>query len=67
VKDLKTTIMVQEENRKPADEPKYAVIGGKEEKFPTEYAISGWFKWKVTAQQPWHNLFRVQIKTPSTD
>ena len=39
-----------------------------EKKLPQEYAISGWFRWKTVApQQAWHNVFRVQIKTPSTD
>jgi hypothetical protein len=36
--------------------------------FPKEYAFSGWFKWeKPTTQEAWHNIFRVQISTPSTD
>lgn len=42
-------------------------VGGEKNKFPWEYAFSGWFKWVETPQQPWHNLFRVSIKTPSTD
>lgn len=65
---ITNTLLISEEiNRNPNEEPTYKVVGGKEVKFPGEYAISGWFKWKPTAQQPWHNLFRVQIKTPSSD
>ncbi|CAD8140693.1 unnamed protein product [Paramecium octaurelia] len=55
------------QSRAANDEPVYKVVGKDNERFPHEYAISGWFKWQPTAQQPWHNLFRVQIKTPSTD
>jgi len=40
----------KEVNRAPNDEPtKYAVIGEDGSRFPHEYAISGWFKWKPTA------------------
>jgi hypothetical protein len=33
---------------------------------PTQYAISGWFKWKpIPNQQTWHNAFRVSaFKNP---
>jgi len=31
------------------DEPIYKVVGKENERFPQEYAISGWFKWTPTA------------------
>lgn len=40
-------------------EPLYKQFGSEEERFPHEYALSGFFKWVPTAQKPWHNIFRV--------
>ena len=33
----------------------------REESFPDEYSVSGWFKWKETKMEPWHLAFRLHI------
>lgn len=34
--------------------------------FPTEYAVSGWFKWTpTTLRSEWHEMFRLTINSPS--
>lgn len=30
-------------------------------KFPKEYAVSGWFKWRTVKMEPWHLAFRLHI------
>jgi hypothetical protein len=29
--------------------------------FPTEYGVSGWFRWSDASKQPWHLAFRLTI------
>lgn len=55
------------EDAVPRDQNANPVEKSYEVGLPLEYAVSGWYKWKPTAQAPWHNLFRVTLKTPSTD
>lgn len=34
--------------------------------FPTEYAVSGWFKWTpTTVRSEWHEMFRLTVNSPS--
>ena len=33
-------------SRKPEDDPKFDTIGDGKKRFPIEYAISGWFRWR---------------------
>lgn len=64
---ITSKIIDSEISRQVNDEPSYKAVGDDKSMFPQEYAISGWFKWSPVAQAAWHNIFRVQIKTPSTD
>lgn len=53
--------------RDKGTDPIEKTVGSETTRFPHEYAISGWFKWTPTAQEAWHNVFRVNLKSPSTD
>jgi hypothetical protein len=34
--------------------------------FPTEYAVSGWFKWTpTTLRSEWHEMFRLTVNSPA--
>ncbi|CAD8123997.1 unnamed protein product [Paramecium sonneborni] len=35
--------------------------------FPSEYSLSGWFKWKQTTMEQWHLAFRLHINKEETN
>lgn len=39
----------------------YKVVGGGDQAFPTEYAVSGWFKWAGDYVADFHFIFRLTI------
>ena len=38
--------------------PEWTTIGGGENSFPNEYAVSGWWKWRGPYTAEYHSLFR---------
>ena len=47
----------------------YRVIGGDDKAFPTEYSVSGWYKWVGPYTADWHLVFRLTMnnKPDNTD
>ncbi|CAD8058815.1 unnamed protein product [Paramecium sonneborni] len=60
-------IVQTEMERQESDDPIDKTLNDSNQQFPQEYAISGWFKWIGSQRSAWHNIFRVQIQSPSTD
>jgi hypothetical protein len=45
----------------PSEDEEYPIVAEKENVFPNEYAVSGWWKWDGTFASDWHMLFRLTI------
>lgn len=60
-KDPKEIMVIKEAGKFGATTETNEIASPKEQAFPEEYSVAGWFKWKGTKMDPWHLAFRLHI------